>query len=78
MSRHARRVGCITFAVFWVLLFMLTCLFFALGDCERDLNTGHCLHQPVNLERWVFGSELLLLVGVGWVFYRREMKDGEF
>jgi len=27
--------------------------------------------------RWMLG-ELLLLVGVGWFFYRREMKDGEF
>jgi len=25
----------------------------------------------------MFG-EVLLLVGVGWIFYRREMKDGEF
>jgi len=68
----------LAFAAFWVLLFMLTNLFFALGDCTRDLDTGHCINQPVHLEWFVFGGELLLLVGVGWVFYRREMKDGEF
>ncbi len=57
---------------------MLTNLFFALGDCTRDPDTGHCMNQPVHLERIVFGCELLLLVGVGVIFYRREMKDGEF
>jgi hypothetical protein len=29
------------------------------------------------MRHWMFG-EVLLLVGVGWIFYRREMKDGEF
>jgi hypothetical protein len=57
---------------------ILTTAFFALGDCERDANTGNCLNQPVHLERIVFGSELLLLVVVGWIFYRREMKDDGF
>ena len=77
MSRRGRRIGCITFGVAWAILLILTIGFFALGDCERDLSTGNCLHQPVHLERIVFGSELLLLVVVGWLFYRREMKDGE-
>jgi cbb3-type cytochrome oxidase subunit 3 len=78
VSRRSRRTGCIAFGVFWILLFLLTCLFFALGDCERDPDTGDCMHQPVQLERMVFGGELLLLVAVGWIFYRREMKDDEF
>ena len=72
------RIGCISFGVAWALLVILTVAFFALGDCERDPDTGNCLNQPVHLERIVFGSELLLLVVVGWFFYRREMKDGEF
>ena len=59
-------------------MFGLTCAFFALGDCERDPDTGNCLNQPINLERWVFGSELLLLVAAGWIFYRHEMKDDTF
>ena len=66
------------FACCWVALFMLTNLFFALGDCARDPDTGQCLNQPVHLKRIVFGCELLLLVGVGVIFYRREMKDSEF
>ena len=78
MSQKARRVGCMIFALCWVALFMLTSLFFALGDCERDPATGECLNQPVQLERMVFGAELLLLVGVGWIFYRHEMRDDEF
>jgi len=66
------------FAFVWVVLVMLSTLFFALGDCERDPETGNCLNQPVHLERMVFGGELLLLVVAGLIFYRREMKDGEF
>jgi hypothetical protein len=77
MTRKARRAGCLIFAFFWLALLVLTVLFFALGDCERDPSTGNCLHQPVDLERLVFGAELLLLVVVGWIFYRREMKDRE-
>ena len=56
----------------------MTIAIFALGDCERDPNSGYCINQPVHLERIVFGSELLLLVVVGWIFYRREMKDDGF
>jgi hypothetical protein len=66
------------FGAAWALLLNLTAAFFALGDCERDPSTGHCLNQPVHLERIVFGTELLLLVVVGWIFYRREMKDDGF
>jgi hypothetical protein len=40
--------------------------------------TGHCVQVPVQFHRIVVGSELLLLVVVGWIFYRREMKDDGF
>ena len=78
MSQGGRRIGCIGFGLAWTFLVIFTVAFFALGDCERDPNTGNCLNQPVHLERIVFGSELLLLVVVGWIFYRREMKDDGF
>jgi hypothetical protein len=78
VSRGVRRAGCLLFAFVWVFLIFITVALFALGDCERDSNTGNCLNQPVSLERIVFGSELLLLVVVGWIFYRREMKDDGF
>jgi hypothetical protein len=78
VSRRVRRVGCLLFGIAWASLIFCTVALFALGDCERDPNTGNCLNQPVNFERIVFGSELLLLVVVGWIFYRREMKDDGF
>jgi hypothetical protein len=68
----------LAFGVFWVLLFVFTNVLFGLGDCTRDLETGRCEGQPENFDRMVLGGELLLLVVVVWIFYRREMKDGGF
>jgi hypothetical protein len=78
VTRRGRRIGCLTFAFGWLLLLQLTILLFALGDCNRDSETGACIGQPANLERIVFGAEFLLLVVAGWIFYRAEMKDSEF
>jgi len=78
VSRRVRRAGCLIFGFAWAFLVFIPVALFALGDCERDPKTGDCLNQPLNSERIVFGSELLLLVVVGWIFYRREMKDDGF
>jgi hypothetical protein len=66
------------FGLIWALLFFITNLGFALGDCVRDQATGQCEGQSSILRRSIIPAELVLLVVVGWIFYRREMKDGEF
>ena len=76
MIRRPKRVGCLAFGLAWSLVFVFTNIVFALGDCERDWDTGRC--KGTLIRRSVIPAELLVLVGVGWIFYRREMRDGEF
>jgi hypothetical protein len=54
--------------------------FFAgvMGDCaDRDGETGCEARREATMHRWMLG-EVVLLVGAGWLFYRRRTKDGEF
>jgi hypothetical protein len=75
---HASRPrGCLIFGVLWILVFFFTNLVFALGDCSRDPASGQCPNDAP-FESPIIWAELLLLVGGGWFFYRREMKDGDF
>jgi len=48
-----------------------------MGDCADGPYDDCQVRREAMMGRWMLG-ELLLLVGVGWFFYRREMKDGEF
>jgi hypothetical protein len=58
-------------------LFFITLLAGVMGDCERGPGDDCQVRREAMMRHWMFG-EVLLLVGVGWIFYRREMKDGEF
>ena len=77
MSERSRPRGCLIFGLVWLVLFLLTVLSFGLGDCARDPATGECTNDKPFESPVVWGELLLLVVG-GWIFYRREMKDGDF
>ena len=77
MSRHSRNVGCLFFGVFWSALFAMTFLAGVMGDCvDRPGQTGCEAEREAIMHYWMLG-ELVVLVGVGWLFYRRRMKDGD-
>lgn len=78
MSQQTRHRGCLVFGIFWALLLIFTNVAFALGDCERDPDTGSCKSQSSLLRRSIIPAELLLLVVGGWIFYRRELRDGDY
>ena len=66
------------FGSVWALVFFVTLLLPAIGDCERDPSTHECMNKTPLIYRAVVWGELLMLVAGGWIFYRREMKDGDF
>jgi hypothetical protein len=67
----------LVFGLFWCALFLFTFLAGVMGDCADGPYDDCQVRREAMMGRWMLG-ELLLLVGVGWFFYRREMKDGEF
>jgi hypothetical protein len=58
-------------------VFLLTIVAGVMGDCERGPGDDCQIRREANMHRWMLG-EVLVLVGVGWIFYRRGMKDDEF
>ena len=49
-----------------------------MGDCANRVGETDCeARRETVMHRWMLG-ELVLLVSAGLLFYRREMKDGEF
>jgi hypothetical protein len=51
----------------------------SLGDCVYDEPAhSQCEAQRTRTQRIALGIELAVLVGLGWFFYRRDMKDDEF
>ena len=71
------RIGCFAFGLFWCALFFFTFLAGVWGDCVERPGDNCQVRREATMHRWMIG-EVLLLVGAGWIFYRREMKDGEF
>jgi hypothetical protein len=63
----------------WVAVMVVTFVGLSLGDCAPD-EPGHsqCEARRTRTQEMVVGIELAILVGLGWFFYRREMKDDEF
>ncbi|MFL6734550.1 MAG: hypothetical protein ACJ8EY_07630 [Sphingomicrobium sp.] len=79
MNRNIRRAGCLIVGLFWTGLFLITILGTTMGDCfSEEPEKSQCEHaRTINQRKWL-GGELLLLVGIGWIFYRLELKNGEF
>ena len=74
MSWRPRNLGCLVFGIFWCALFAITFFIGVVGDCFEP----NCqAERETVMHRWMLG-ELTLLVGAGLLFYRRQMKDGEF
>ena len=63
-----RRIGCALFGLCWAALFLFTNFGLALGDY---LGSGL---NPLSVLFWL---EIAVIVVVGLLFYRAEMKDGE-
>jgi lipopolysaccharide export LptBFGC system permease protein LptF len=65
----SRRTGCLVFGVVWAVVFGFTNLVLALGHPANPTAIN-----PLSVAFWI---EIAVLVVVGWLFYRAEMKDGE-
>jgi lipopolysaccharide export LptBFGC system permease protein LptF len=63
-------VGCLIFGICWTIVFGLTNYVLALGDPVDPTALN-----PVSVAFWV---EIAVLVVAGWLFYRAEMRGGEF
>jgi hypothetical protein len=74
VTSRPRRFGCLIFSFFWVILVFITIFVTTFGDCADP----GCEDRRETLQHRLLLGELALLVGVGWFFYRREMKDGGF
>ncbi len=74
------RLGCLIVGLLWATLLFFTNLMLALGDPVPVDCTGltNCVPYPTRWIDFLLTGEVLLLVAIGWFFYRREMKDGEF
>jgi hypothetical protein len=48
-----------------------------MGDCANGPGDT-CEQDRATLQHRLLLGELVLLIGIGWVFYRLEVKDGEF
>ena len=66
----SRRLGCLFFGVCWAIVFGLTNFGLALGDPVDPTAVN-----PLSVMLWV---EIVVLVVVGGLFYRAEMKDSGF
>jgi len=64
----------------WAAIFGITNFAFALGDPAPVDCTGiaNCDPYPTRWTDYLLIIEVVILVVAGWVFYRLEMKDGEF
>ena len=65
-----RRLGCLAFGIGWATIFVLTNFGLAIGDPVD----GHAIN-PLQIAFWT--EVAALLVGLA-VFYRAEMRDGDF
>jgi hypothetical protein len=77
VRRKARRTGCLIVGLFWAALFAFTFAATTIGDCSDDPDQSGCEERRASLQHRLLLGELVLLVGIGWFFYRLEMKDGE-
>jgi hypothetical protein len=66
------------FGALWSLLVFFTIFVTTFGDCADPPGTSSCEDRRASLQHRLLLAEFALLAGVGWLFYRREMKDGEF
>ena len=67
---RSHRLGCLIFGLAWAVIFGFTNFGLALGDPVDPTATN-----PLAVAFWI---EIAVLVVGALIFYRREMKDGEF
>jgi len=67
---RSRRLGCLVFGVCWAAIFVFTNFGLAIGDPADPTAIN-----PLDVLFWL---EIAVLVVVGWLFYRAEMRGGEF
>ena len=69
-----RRVGCLIFGIVWALVFAVTNFGLALGDFADPEQWANRVN-PLSVLFWI---EIVVFVVGALLFYRLEMKDGEF
>ena len=76
--RPLRRFGCLAISLVWAVVFFLSIIATTFEDCMSGPEGAACEHKRNSQQVTVLGGELAILVAIGWLFYRREMKDDEF